>query len=198
MNALTLGKSTGLVRANVGDSTESFQRVELANDYVARRHRFRTASKSDGKDDLCEGPIPFSESVPARKRLRPTYDEGGRNHGERGRDGVQNDFVRRTEVVRSKDEESEQATDQEQTDSEPRKRALERSADRDAEELSDDVESRQAPGSRVPVPRCMTVVVAADLANSGVSASERLGDRSDSGLHAGRHDEAASAALGDC
>lgn len=51
----TLRESSSLVGANVGDGTESLERVELANNHVALDHGASAAGEGDGEDDLMGG-----------------------------------------------------------------------------------------------------------------------------------------------
>lgn len=48
----TLSQGAGLVRTDVGNSAEGFERVELADDDVTLDHGARSSGESDREDDL--------------------------------------------------------------------------------------------------------------------------------------------------
>ena len=83
-NHLTLCEGTSLVGANVGDTTKSFQRLQVANNHVTLNHALGAGSHSDGQDD----------------------HEGSRNHRKTGCDSVNDDILTVREFVGSKTDDS--------------------------------------------------------------------------------------------
>ena len=91
-NHLTLGECSCLVGANIGNTTESLQGLEVTDDDISRDHGFGPRCHSN-----CEH-----------------NDQTSWNHGQACRDSVNDDFLARTELVGCKDNNGTNNSDEEE------------------------------------------------------------------------------------
>ncbi|TKW54492.1 hypothetical protein CTA1_5030 [Colletotrichum tanaceti] len=152
-----------------------FQALQLADNDVALDHTLGTRGHGDGQDD----------------------DQGGRDHGQAGGDGVDDDLLGRVELVGAQDDDGADDGDAKEEDGELGQLPLERRSHIHSEEASDGVGQGQRPRLEVPADAGGAVLLALDVAAARVLAPEGGGDLSDLGVHARGEDDAASAALGD-
>ncbi|TLS28199.1 hypothetical protein PpBr36_00031 [Pyricularia pennisetigena] len=174
-NHVTLRQSAGLVRADVGDAAEGFEGLELAHNDMALNHPFGTGGHGDSQDD----------------------DERGRKHGNTGRHGVDDNFLRGVELVGTKDDDGANDGGAEEDDGQLCQLALQRSSDVHTQETTNGVSDGQGPGLHVPANTSRAVLLALDRPALRVFAAEGRSDLANLGVHASREDDAPRTTFGD-
>jgi hypothetical protein len=174
-NHLTLGKSTSLVGANVGNGTKSLEGLEVSDNDISLNHALSTGSHSDSQDD----------------------DQTGGNHGQTSGDGIDNDLLRSIEIVGSKDNDGADDGSAEQEKCQSRQLLLERSADVNTEETTNGISKSKSVGLKVSVGLGRAISLALDGTDSAVLLSESSSNGTNLSAGTSSENDTLGAALGD-
>jgi hypothetical protein len=153
-NHLTLGESTSLVGANIGNSTKSLKSLKVSNNDVSLNHSLSTGSHGDGQDD----------------------NQTGGNHRQTSSDGVDNNLLGGVELVGSKDDDSTDDSSTEEVDCQSGQLLLERSADVHTEETTNSIGKSKSVGLEVSVRLSRTIRLTLHRADLAVLLSEGSSD----------------------
>jgi len=191
-NHFALGERTGLVGADRVDAAESLECVELADDDLALRHGLHTDGHSDREDcderfrddsDACEPMPSATPRLHSAKHLRIKRTKS---------DGVDDDLMRELELVDREHDDGQDDSTSEESKSELGKFLLERCADGETKDRTDDVDrapEHAADGLELVLATAERAVGLAD------ATLDLLSDLADLGAEASRSDDAACAAL---
>lgn len=173
-NHLTLGKSTGLVGANVGNSTKGLEGLEVSDNDVSLNHALGSGSHGDGQDD----------------------DQTSGNHGQTSGDGIDDDLLGSIESVGSKDDDGADDGSAEQEKCQSRQLLLERSADVNTEETTNGISKSKSVGLEVSVGLGRAIGLALDRTDTAVLLSKSSGNGTNLGAGTSSENDALGTALG--
>ncbi|CAF3572987.1 unnamed protein product [Fusarium graminearum] len=173
-NHLTLGKSTGLVGANIGNSTKGLEGLEVSNNNVTLNHALGTGSHGDGQDD----------------------DQTGRNHRQTSGDGIDNNLLGGIELVGGKDDNSTDDSSTKEVDCQSGQLLLERCADIYTEETTNSIGKSKSVGFEVSVRLGRTIRLTLHGTDLAVLLSESSSDSTNLGGCSSSKDNTLGATLG--